>query len=83
MRPRATRSIAFAILIAAGAALPGFGQQKSGVPYRIEFNSGHDVTTHDKDVKTGKEGLYIKVRFAITLEGGAAKVQVVNPVFIK
>ena len=48
------------------------GQEKSAVPYRIAFDSGRDVTMQDRDEKTGKEGLFITVRFTITLEGNAA-----------
>ncbi len=51
------------------ATLPALGQGPSGVPYRIAFDSDRDVTMEDKDPKTGKEGLFITVRFTITLEG--------------
>ena len=50
-------------------ALPVSGQQKAKVPYRIEFDPKNDVSMLDKDEKTGKEGLFIRVRFTIAMEG--------------
>ena len=63
------RAASLTLLIALGTILPALGQQQASVPYRIEFDSGRDVTMHDKDEKTGKEGLYITVRFTISVGG--------------
>src|SRR6185369_17981140 len=54
------------------AALPALGQSKGGAPYRIDFDAGRDVTLADEDAKTVKKGLYITVRFTITLEGDSS-----------
>jgi VWFA-related protein len=37
-------------------------------PYKIEFDPAHDVAIQEKD-KKGNEGLYVRVRFAVTLDG--------------
>jgi VWFA-related protein len=66
------RAAALSLVIGVCALLPAAGQQKSDVPYRIAFDSGRDVTMHDSDEKTGKEGLFVTVRFTITVEGNAA-----------
>ena len=42
-------------------------KQKAKAPYQIEFDPAKDVTRLDKH--EGKEGIFIKVRFAITLDG--------------
>jgi VWFA-related protein len=65
------RALALSFLAVAFAALPVLGQAKSKIPYRIEFDPGRDVTMHDKDDKTGKEGLFVTVRFVITLDGNS------------
>jgi VWFA-related protein len=65
------RAAALLILL---ATLPALGQQASKVPYRIEFDSSRDVTMEDKDPKTGQEGLFITVRFTITLEAGVSPI---------
>jgi VWFA-related protein len=66
------RSAALTLLACFCVLLPVAGQQQSDVPYRIAFDADHDVTMQDKDEKTGKEGLFVTVRFTITLEGNAA-----------
>ncbi len=58
-----------ALLLAATVAVEG--QTKAALPFRIDFNPTHDVTMHDKD-QEGKEGLFITVRFKITLAGETA-----------
>jgi VWFA-related protein len=55
------------VLIAAGLTLPLFGQ--TAPPYRIDFDPHQDVTSLDHD-EHGNKGLFIHVRFTITLEGG-------------
>src|SRR5262245_4555386 len=52
---------------------PALGQQNSSTPYRIDFDSARDVTMQDRDAKTGKEGLYVTVRFMITVEGSSSE----------
>ena len=37
-------------------------------PYQVEFDPGKDVSQLER-APDGKEGIYIKVRFAITLDG--------------
>ena len=63
---RHLRSISVTFLIAV-SVVPLLGQ--SPPPYRIEFNPSQDVTLLDKD-EQGNTGLFINVRFTITLEGG-------------
>ncbi len=46
--------------------------KKSKMPYQVEFDAAKDVTQMDRS-PDGKEGIFIKVRFAITLDG--AKVE--------
>ncbi len=65
------RAGTFLVFILIGVPLSA--QQKSAVPYRIDFDSGRDVTIHDGDAKTGKEGLYVTVRFTITRSAGAGE----------
>jgi VWFA-related protein len=59
--------VGIVILLAACLSLPLLGQ--SAPPYRIDFNPQQDVSLLDKD-EHGNQGLYIHVRFTITLEGG-------------
>jgi VWFA-related protein len=66
------RAIAVTLLLCLSLLLPALGQPNANVPYHIEFDPQHDVTQHDRDDKTSKEGLYIKVRFSITVGGDAA-----------
>lgn len=60
----------FVILLASCAVWPALGQpaQKAEVPYHIDFDSSRDVSTQDKD-NSGKSGLFVTVRFNITLDG--------------
>ena len=67
------RAAILTLVIGLCTIVPALGQQKTSVPYRIEFDSGRDVTMHDKDEKSGKEGLFITVRFTISVEGDAAQ----------
>ncbi|HMC63435.1 MAG TPA: VWA domain-containing protein, partial [Gemmataceae bacterium] len=55
------------VILAAVLALPLFGQ--SAPPYHIDFDPKHDVTLLDYD-EQGNKGLFIQVRFTITLQGG-------------
>lgn len=48
--------------------LPLLGQTRPAAPYKIEFDATKDVAIADKDDK-GKSGLFITVKFIITLEG--------------
>jgi VWFA-related protein len=57
------------LLLPASAVL--WGQSKEGAPYQIDFDSEHDVKLLDRDAK-GAQGLFINVRFSITLKPGAA-----------
>ncbi len=41
---------------------------KADVPYHIDFDSNRDVSMQDKDAM-GKRGLFVTVRFDITLDG--------------
>ncbi|MCI0682069.1 MAG: VWA domain-containing protein [Gemmataceae bacterium] len=50
-----------------GLVLPLLGQPAP--PYHIDFDPGRDVTLLDHD-EHGNKGLFINVRFTITLEGG-------------
>jgi VWFA-related protein len=69
------RLAALAVLLGVCVWAPSLAQPKGpNVPYRIEFDSGRDVTLHDRDEKTGKEGLFVSVHFTITLEEGTAEV---------
>lgn len=63
---------AIVVLLGIAIVLPALGQPQTKVPYRIEFDAGRDVTMHDKDAK-GNEGLFITVRFTITVEGDGAE----------
>ena len=58
------------VLLASCAAWPVLGQQapKAEVPYHIDFDSTRDVSMQDKD-SSGKSGLFVTVRFDITLDG--------------
>jgi len=55
------------------AALPVSAQLNNKLPYHIAFDSSRDVTMDDRDPKTGKEGLFITVRFSITVEGNGSE----------
>ncbi len=57
------------VIAAILAAAPLFAQQSSPV-YKIEFDPGRDVTLLDQN-DAGKQGLFVKVRFSITIEGSA------------
>ena len=74
--PEATamRKLAFVVLpLCCLLALQAPAQsKKSKMPYQVEFDAAKDVTQMDRS-PDGKEGIYIKVRFAITLDG--AKVE--------
>jgi VWFA-related protein len=59
-----------AILTCLLCALSTLAQSTAKVPYRIDFDATNDVTMEDKDPKTGQAGLYVTVRFTITVEGG-------------
>jgi VWFA-related protein len=63
-------SSAMLLIVLAGLSLPLLGQDKSAPPYRIDFDPARDVTRLDKDEK-GNPGLFINVRFTVTLEAGA------------
>jgi VWFA-related protein len=67
------RPFAFILFFGFCAALPLGAQQNTKVPYHIAFDSGRDVTMEDRDPKTGKEGLFITVRFTITVEGNGSE----------
>lgn len=56
------------LLVIASAVLPLLGQPAP--PYRIDFDPRHDVKLLDHDDQ-GNKGLFINVRFTITLEAGA------------
>jgi VWFA-related protein len=40
----------------------------TAVPYKIDFDPVHDVSTVERD-KQGREGLYVNVKFVISLDG--------------
>lgn len=62
------------LVVLSGLVIPALSQPTTKVPYRIDFDAGRDVTLDDKDAKSGKEGLFITVRFTITLEGDGTEV---------
>ena len=49
-------------------AVPASADKPAAVPYTIEFDTARDVTMLDRD-PNGNEGLYVAVKFAITLDG--------------
>ncbi|MCI0643125.1 MAG: VWA domain-containing protein [Gemmataceae bacterium] len=59
-------AVLFAVVLA--AAVPALGQDKAAAPYKIDFEPARDVTLSDKD-DAGKQGLFVTVRFVITLDG--------------
>ncbi len=65
-------AVVFVFVFGFCAALPGLGQS-SDVAYRIDFDSSRDVNIDDSDPKSGKEGLFVTVRFTITVEGNSAE----------
>jgi VWFA-related protein len=64
------RNLLLALLIVSASA-PLWGQSKEGPPYQIDFDPEQDVKLLDRDAK-GAPGLFINVRFTITLKAGAA-----------
>jgi len=66
------RAVSLALLpfVFAGLSLPLLGQGKNAPPYRIDFDPERDVTRLDRD-EQGNAGLFINVRFTVTLEAGA------------
>ena len=65
MRKLTLLAVPFVCLLALDA--PGQAK-KSKMPYQVEFDAAKDVTQLDRG-PDGKEGIYIKVRFSITLDG--------------
>ena len=57
----------FGIVLLAAIVVPLFAQNPP--PYRIEFDPRLDLKNVDED-EQGNKGLFVKVRFTITLEGG-------------
>lgn len=63
------RSVLLAMSLVSLVALDAPAQtKKSKAPYQVDFNHAQDVTQMDR-APDGKEGIYIKVRFSITLDG--------------
>jgi VWFA-related protein len=59
------------VLLALLLALPLFGQSPSAA-YKIHFDPARDVTLLDANA-AGTSGLFVQVRFSITVEGAAAE----------
>lgn len=64
-----TRSFAI-VLFAIAVTLPLFAQ--TAPPYHIDFDPKHEVALLDFD-EQGNKGIFIQVRFTITLQGGKAE----------
>jgi VWFA-related protein len=67
------RAVALALLFLLVASSGAPTQPNAKNPYRIEFDPKNDVTMRDKDPTTGQPGLFITVRFTITVEGDKAE----------
>jgi VWFA-related protein len=65
--PRTSLAVVALII---GLSAPLWGQGKTAPPYRIDFDPSQDVSLLSRDDK-GKKGVFINVRFTITLEAGA------------
>ena len=57
------------LVVAILAAAPLLAQPPAPV-YKIEFDPNRDVTLSDQN-EAGVKGLFVKVRFSITIEGAA------------
>jgi len=61
----------FLVVVVAGsflfAAVPARGQKAASVPYQIDFDPQHNVEQLDR--YDNKDGLFLSVRFTITLKG--------------
>jgi VWFA-related protein len=53
------------------AAAPLLGQPPATFHYKIDFDPNRDVTLLDQKTDGGAKGLFVKVRFSITVEGAA------------
>ena len=56
-----------AFLLLTSFVMPLWGQNPP--PYRIDFDPRRDLTNLEQDDR-GNKGLFVNVRFTITLEGG-------------